>query len=74
MDLQRNNTANGSSGLLSTMLGELTSWFDGLERVLNGPEAVQASTEVMQQFAQEFAKGIEAWGNILGTALNEKKP
>ena len=43
-------------------LRDLTSLLDALEHVLKGPEAVKASAEVMQQFAQEFAKRMEAWG------------
>jgi hypothetical protein len=30
--------------------------------------------EVMKQFANEFAKGIEAWGKTLGTASGPKEP
>lgn len=64
----------GTLVILTLALREITSLLDALERVLKGPEAIQASNEVMQQFAQEFAKGMEAWGKTLGTALDQKKP
>ncbi len=57
----------GTLVVFTLALKEVTSLLDVLEHVLKGPEAVKASAEVMQQFAQEFAKGMEAWGKTLGT-------
>jgi hypothetical protein len=64
----------GTLVVFTLALRELTSLLEALEHVLKGPEAVKASTEVMQQFAQEFAKGMEAWGKTFGVAPEEKKP
>ncbi len=64
----------GAVVVFTLALREITSLLDVLERVLKGPEAVKASEEVMKQFADEFAKGVEAWGKTLGTASGPKEP
>jgi hypothetical protein len=64
----------GTVVVFTLALREITSLLEVLERVLKGPEAVKASEEVMKQFADEFAKGIEAWGKTLGTASGPKEP
>jgi hypothetical protein len=64
----------GTVVVFTLALREVTSLLEVLERVLKGPEAVKASEEVMKQLADEFGKGIEAWGKTLGTASGPKEP
>lgn len=44
---------------------ELDSLLELLLQVLRGSEAAKKSAKIMQQFSEEFAKGMEEWGKSL---------